>query len=330
MNEELYAIVEISTKEIKFMVFNFFKSSMNVLFSSTQSGKFCDQGIVIEPKMVGKIINSMIKKANQMLVIQIKRVAINLPSNHLRIRQAQAVIELHKLNHQINHDDINELITNSKNLALNDDEVICLTRPYKYVINNTRKTPYPPIGQIARKVSVNSLIYTINSAIYDSHLQAIQSGRIESFSILLLPFAQGWGCASQKELDTGVIVIDWNYDHVEISIFVKETLYDFHYIEYGYKHLVDDLQYFLQCSYILADDYLKKIINIDNDFLENTTIYSKYDHHSRKYVEYNHHTLKTIVIKRIDEVIAKIKEHFNDILKSKNLPIIFVGEVTLI
>jgi cell division ATPase FtsA len=80
----------------------------------------------------------------------------------------------------------------------------------------------------------------------------------------------------------------------------------------------------------MANDYLQKIINIDNDFLENKIIYSKYDYQSEKYIEYSHHTLKNIIINRIEEVIIKIKDHLNGVLKSRNLPIVFVGEVTQI
>jgi cell division protein FtsA len=190
-NQELYAIVEINTRHVKFMVFNFLKSQANVLFTNVEQGKFCENGIILEPKVVGKIINIMVKKANSLLAIQIKRIALNLPSNYLTIRQSQAVIEANEDHHKIDNHDIKELIRMSKNISLSQSETICLTRPYKYIVDETKKTPFAPLGQSAKKVSVNSLIYTVNSDVYDSHLEALKYSRFDLLSLVLLPFSYG-------------------------------------------------------------------------------------------------------------------------------------------
>lgn len=329
-NQEIYAVVEIHSQQIKFIVFSFHKSQINVLFSSLARGEFCQKGLVTNPKNVGKIISSMVKKANDQLLIVIKRVALNLVSSSLNIRQGQAIIEINDPQHRINNEDINNLIAMSKNISLADDEVICLMRPYKYIIDNSKRAPYPPINELASSVAVNSLIYTINKAVYESHLAALQCSRLELLSLVLMPFCHAWATFSRQELQNGAIIIDFDFDNTQISIFVKETLYALNVIEYGFNDLITDLQYVLQSSRDLAQDYLLKIININNNFLDDKIIYSKYDYDKNQYLEYSHQTLKNVVIDRIEAVVTKIKTYLQDILKNRNLPIIFLGEITKI
>lgn len=327
INQELYAVIEIDTKRIKFMVFSYHKSQFNVLFNHMQNGNFCENGVVLEPKIVGKLINMMVKKANLQLAIQIKRVALNLVSNGLTIRQGQAIIEINRKQHRITNEDISNLIAMSKNISLANDEVICLTRPYKFIVNGQKKLPYPPIYELATSVAVNSLVYTIKKEVYNSHLEAINYSKLELLSLVLMPFCHAWATVSRKELQDGAIIIDWNYDNTQVSIFAKETLYDLNIIDYGFKNLIADLQYALQCPWDVAEDYLHKIINIDNNFLDNKIIYSKYDYEKKKYLEYSHQTLKNIIISRVEAVLIKITEHLAHILKARNLPIVFLGEV---
>lgn len=326
LNSELYAVVEINTKYIKFMIFNYKKSQVNVLFSNLVKGMFLDSGVVIDPKYVGKMISSIAKKANQQLGIEIKRVALNLISNNLRIRQGQAIIEINEANYFLTSNDINELITMSKKISLQKDEVICSTRPYKYIVNDGQPVPYPPINQKANKVRVNSLIYTIKDSIYHSHLEALKYSKLELLSLVLMPFSHIWAIASRKELNEGIILIDWNDENLQVSVFVKETLYDFLLIDYGFNYLVNDLQSVLKSSTEVALNYLRKIINLNNDFLDNKVIYSQYNNKTETYLEYSHSTLKNLAVMRIESILLQVKKHLEKVIKEHNLPVVFLGE----
>lgn len=326
-NQEIYAVVEIGSINIKFMVFDYQNSNLNVLFNSLEEHQYYDQGVVTNPKAVGKIINNMIQEANYQLAINIKRVALNLPTDYLQIKQTQAVLEIGQYSRAINQQDINNLLQMSKNVKLEDDEVICLTRPYKYILDNQRKIAQPPIGVGAKTLAVNALIYTINESLYLSHLESLKYAKCELLSIVLTPFALAWSAASRKQLHDGVVIVDWGYDTTKISVFVQETLYDLKVIKYGSKHIMQDLQYLMQANEYVAKQYLTKLININSNFGDDKIIYSKYDHESKKYIEFSHQTLKRIVCSRVAETLSVMEDLITDMTKNIALPIICTGDI---
>ncbi|MGL5268874.1 MAG: hypothetical protein ACRC8P_03885 [Spiroplasma sp.] len=322
--QELYVVCQIDDFNLKVMVNLYVNDQIQVLYKEIiDNEQFAENGIIINPEFTGKILKTIIDKINKLLKIKIVRVALNLPSNNLKIYQSQAMLDFKEINHQVTNSDINQVIEMTKNIVIESNEVICLTRPYNFKVDNNGFSNSLPLNARGQIISVESLIYSLPKAIYDSQLAVLKFAECELLSATLDQFALVFNLNSFNNL----VLIDWGLNSTKVSLFSNSALYAINNIKIGYNQIIQALMNKMRCSYSKAEKYLTKVVNINSNYLSDLIVDKYYDSQTKKFVTLSKLELQDIVRDMIDEIVNYIEYFLEDIVASNpNIEIVFVGQ----
>lgn len=322
--QELYVVYQIDDFNLKVMVNRYVNNQIQVLYKEViDNEQFAENGVIIDPEFTGKILKAVIEKVNNLFKIKVQRVALNLPSNNLKIYQSQAMLDFKEINHQVTNSDINQVIEMTKNISIADNEVICLTKPYNFKVDSVIFPNSLPLNAKGQIISVESLIYSVPKAIFESQLAVLKIAECDLLSITLDQFALVFNLNNFSNL----ILIDWGWNNTKISLFSNSALYAINNIKIGFNQIIQALMTKMRCTYNKAEKYLTKVININSNYLGDLIVDKYFDSKTKQFVTLSKIELQNIVRDILNEVIEYIENFLTDVMgEETNIDIVFAGQ----
>lgn len=324
--QELYVVCQIEDFSLKVMVNKFFNNEIQVLYKENiVNEQFADNGVILDPIATSKVLAKVINNINDIFKIKVQRISLSLPSNNLKIYQSQAMLDFKEMHHPVSVEDVNKLIEMTNNINISSDEVICLTKPYNFKVDNQGFEDVLPIGHKGQIATVDSLIYSLPINIYNSQLEVIKLVECEVLSITIDQFALIFNL--NNAANNNLVLIDWAINNTKISVFSNSALYAIKNINIGFNQIIQALMTKMHCSYGKAEKYLTKIININSNYLGDLIIDKYYDANNKKLITFSKRELQDIVRTKINEIMEIASYFLNDIIKNDNqIKIIFTGQ----
>lgn len=325
--QELYVVCQIDDFNLKVMVNRYVNNQIQVLYKEMiDNEQFADNGVVINPEFTGKTLKAIIDKINQLFKVKVERVALNLPSNNLKIYQSQASLDFKELTHQVTNNDINQVIEMTKNIVIEDNEVICLTKPYNFKVDSQVFPNLLPLNVKGQVISVDSLIYSLPEAIYNSQLAVLQIAECQLLSVTLDQFALVFNLNNFENL----VLIDWGWNSTKVSLFSNSALCAINNIKIGFNQIAQVLMNKMRCSYSKAERYLTKVININSNYLSDLIVDKYFDPKTKRFVTLSKLDLQNTVRDMLDEIVDYVDSFLNEIIDIKtdsNIEIVFSGQM---
>lgn len=323
--QELYVVCQIDDFNLKIMVNRYANNHIQVLYKEVLNHEqYAEGGIILDPELTGKTLRTALDRINQLLKIKVARVALNLPSNNLKIYQSRAMLDFKEVSHKITNSDINEVIEMTKNISIEQDEVICLTKPYDFKVDNKNFPNSFPLNAQGQVMYLESLIYTLPKAIYNSQLEVLKVANCELLSATLDQFALVFNLHNSFN---NLILIDWGWNTTKISVFSKSALYAIHNIKIGFNQITQALMTKMRCSYTKALKYLTKVINVNSDYLSDLVVDKYFDKDTRRMVTLTKADLQDTVRRELDEIVEHIEDFLVDIINSDpNIELVFTDQ----
>lgn len=324
-DQELYVVCQINDFNLKIMVNRYVDNHIQVLYKEVLNNEqYAENGLVLDSELTGKTLRTILNKINKILKVNITSVALNLPSNNLKIYQSRAMLDFKEVNHVITNSDINQVIEMTKNISIEQDEIICLTKPYDFKVDNKNFPNSFPINVQGQIIYLESLIYTLPTAIYNSQLAVLQAAKCELLSATLDQFALVFNLEHNFN---NLILIDWGWNSTKISVFANSALYAIHNIKIGFNQIIQVLMAKMRCSYSKAMKYLTKVINVNSDYLGDLIVDKYFDQESRRMVTLSKTDLQNTVRNQLDEIVEHIEAFLVDIIDNDpKIEIAFTGQ----
>lgn len=322
--QELYVVCQIDDFNLKVMVNRYANNQIQVLYKEVvDHEQFADNGVIINPEFTGKTLRAIIDKINQLFKIKVERVALNLPSNNLKIYQSQAMLDFKEIKHQVTSSNINQVIEMTKNIVIESDEVICLTKPYNFKVDNQSFPNSLPLNAQGQIISVESLIYALPQAIYNSQLAVLKAADCQLLSATLDQFALVFNLNSFENL----VLIDWGWNSTKISLFSNSALYAITNIKIGFNQIAQALMSKMRCTYTKAEKYLTKVINVNSNYLGDLIVDKYIDPKTKRFVTLSKLDLQSTVRDLLDEIVDYINNFLSEVLEEHSqIEIVFTGQ----
>lgn len=322
--QELYVVCQIDDFNLKVMVNRYVNNQIQVLYKEIiDNEQFADNGVIINPEFTGKTLKAIIDKINQLFKIKVERVALNLPSTNLKIYQSQAMLDFKEIKHQITNNDINQVIEMTKNIVIESDEIICLTKPYNFKVDSQSFPNALPLNAQGQILSVESLIYSLPKAIYETQLAVLNFAECELLSATLDQFALVFNLNNFENL----ILIDWGWNSTKVSLFSNSALYAINNIKIGFNQIAQTLMNKMRCSYSKAEKYLTKVINVNSNYLSDLVVDKYFDPKTKRFITLSKLDLQNTVKDMLDEIVEYIEAFLNEIIEPETkIEIVFVGQ----
>lgn len=323
--QDLSIVCQIQDFSLKIMVNKIINNKVQTLYKKNISDEqFSEKGIIISPKFVAEFLKKEINIFSKEFKINPKKVNLILPSDTLKIYESQSSLQFKQLGHKINTNDINQIANLSQNINIEDNEVICLTKIYNLNVDGKNYYDQFPIGVQSQNIKGQTLVYTIAKDVYSSHFETIKFAGYQVSSVILDQFALLFSLNNDK--NNNRVIVDWNFDATKISVFSNSTLYAIKNIDIGFNTIIKALMKKMKCSYNKAFKYLSKIININNNYLNDLIIDKYYDNDTNNFINFTKDQLENIVRNLINEILENIEYFLRKTINIKENKIIFVGE----
>lgn len=322
--QELYVVCQIDDFNLKVMVNRYVNNKIQVLYKEIiDNEQFADNGVIINPEFAGQTLKTIIEKINQLFKIKIERVALNLPSTNLKIYQSQAALDFKEINHQVTSGDINQVIEMTKNIVIESDEVICLTKPYNFKVDSQSFPSSLPLNAHGQIISVESLIYSLPKDIYDSQLAVLKLAGCELLSATLDQFALVFNLSNFDNL----VLIHWGWNSTKVSLFSNSALCAIHNIKIGFNQIAQALMNKMRCSYSKAEKYLTKVINVNSNYLSDLIVDKYFDTKTKRFITLSKLDLQNTVRDMLDEIVEYIDSFLNEAFEvDTKIDMVFAGQ----
>ncbi|WP_342252152.1 hypothetical protein [Spiroplasma endosymbiont of Amphibalanus improvisus] len=327
--KEIYAILELRDNEILFLVGMYYKSEIRVLYKKSVQTSVGQNGIITDKARIGNCVRKIIDEANKFLGIDIKRVIFIPPEKQTKINIFKTKILIPN-NRNILKEDVDQIISKVKSEAsFEKTRYVYFIRPFKYYLDNGREMYKPPIGFSSQKLKLKSIIYSLPINIWISQMKILKYANLERQSIVPRGHVLGTEIASFNKLKIGLNIIEWNKNSIMLNSFVsgvlaKQIEIPDHYDEWLIKPIVDKLD----CKPSLAKMYIENFVKLKSKYNNNLVIYSKLSRNQNKYIKFTLQEFNFFVEELIIKELQKIDYSLNTILQTKDLPIIYIGEIT--
>ena len=239
---KIYTSIDIGTFEIKFVTGEYFNNKFYVLSSHSISSKGIKKGLIVEPALVVDSIREGIKKTNEDLGIEVKKVIVNIPDYNARFDKVKGKIDISEEEHIINSNDINKVIKDSiyNKLAENYELVTMLPITYK---TDTEKGIRKPIGKNGQKLEIEGIMISTPKKNIYSVLSTIENAGLEVVDITINGLASYFEVHDENLDKKNGAIINFGHATTTISIFEEGILKNNETLQIGGGNVEKDLSY---------------------------------------------------------------------------------------
>lgn len=316
---KIFSALDIGSNSIKLVVGEFINNKLNVLSAVKVPTHGYTSNYIYNKEDLILSIKDTIKKVEEDLQIQIKRIILNIPTNEINYLLTDEVISI---DGTVKSNDIVKLLQDvSKNKINNKEELIC-TLPIIFKTDDEETTK--PFGKHCTRLAVKAiLVSTDKKTIYDL-VQVVTNCGLDIIDITTTGLVDYYNFKN-KDLDSkNIAVVNIGYTTTNISIFSKGIFINNKVIEYGGFYIDKEIsnKYKLKRN---ETEYLKEKLSLAvlNNALDNEVI--KMTNKDGEEVVINQLELTEIVSEKMNNLMKLIKKNINLLTKKEISYIIITG-----
>ncbi|WP_101780900.1 DUF1720 domain-containing protein [Spiroplasma monobiae] len=318
MQQETYAVIEISKKYIKFAVGKYKeKIGLKVVFKEREKNKASwldENNEIIDTNVVSHRLTKMINKYESIFREKIQRVSVVYPTGTLEIKDASPSLFIDNPDKLILKSHIDELHKMAKRVNYDDKKIVTNLKPYEYRINNIHSVAKPPINAHGNMVSLNAKVYTAERKVVDSFKKVLQNLNLEINTMTSQMFALAKQCSEGLNFRETFVMVNWDWECIDLGFFSRETLVKKQTIGFGIKHIIENLAAKMSAKFDTADKYIFKLLNFSSSTLDESVIYRKYNTQEKRTLELKAIEIKEMLFEELKGIIDK-----SDILISREM-----------
>lgn len=320
--KDIYAVLDIGSATLKFVVAEICNINVNVLFVKTIPSHGVKKGIIEDDRILTRDIKKIIEEAETFLETKITSVALTIPTIKAKLYQSDSSISLSKTGERITGDDIVRALRLSARFKRSKDEEVLSIIPVRYH-SDKGATVEAPIGEVSRNLIVDSLVITTSKELLYPYISAVEKCGIDVLDITINAFACAKEAFDAVYLKEGAILIDMGYKTSTISFYKDGYLQYLTVCQVGGYDFTKNIAQSMQISMNQAETYKIKYGSLDvnqgqNDIIHTTII----DGQKQDYTQFD---LAELLKETAYEVMNKIKEKVAVIENSNKYETLIVG-----
>ncbi|WP_339023093.1 hypothetical protein [Spiroplasma endosymbiont of Crioceris asparagi] len=336
MKSEIYAALQITKKEIRFIVGKYRPNfGLKVIYkeNTVQKGMswLNDKDEVKDVNLVSHRVKKMINNFETTFKQKLENIISVLPTKTLKIKDANpSIFDNSRDRRVVSRDDIAKLANEAKKANYEENRSIVQNKVLYYVINEMSKSYKAPLGELVNSLSMVSKLYTIENAVIKSHNEVIKQANKEVLSTMLENYSLAKQVINQEEFGKTNALVNWDNEKVNIGFYSEGVLIRDLQIDFGVDDIINKVASKLNCKKDVCKKYLNSFINFSNDEFNNEVIYRKYVTANKQTLELTLAQLKEIFKAEINEIIYKIDNQIIKFFKNvnKSFKVFYTGEAT--
>lgn len=303
--KNIYAVLDIGSATLKFLVAEISNINVNVLFVKTIPSHGVKKGIIEDDRILTRDIRKVIDEAEAFLETKITSVALTIPTIKAKLYQSDSSVSLSEAGSKITSDDIVRVLRLSSKFKRSKDEEVVSIIPVRYH-SDKGATIEAPIGEVSRNLIVDSLVITTSKELLYPYISVVEKCGIEVLDITINAFACAKEAFDAVYLQEGAVLIDMGYKTSTVSFYKDGYLQYLTVCQAGGYDFTRNIAQNMQISMNQAEAYKIKYGSLDITKGQNDIIHTTVVEGQKR--DYTQQDLADLLNETAYEVMNKIKE----------------------
>ncbi|MCR1961291.1 cell division protein FtsA [Thomasclavelia cocleata] len=320
--KNIYAVLDIGSATLKFLVAEISNINVNVLFVKTIPSHGVKKGIIEDDRILTRDIRKVIDEAETFLETKITSVALTIPTIKAKLYQSDSSVSLSETGSKITSDDIVRVLRLSSKFKRSKDEEVVSIIPVRYH-SDKGATIEAPIGEVSRNLIVDSLVITTSKELLYPYISVVEKCGIEVLDITINAFACAKEAFDAVYLQEGAVLIDMGYKTSTVSFYKDGYLQYLTVCQVGGYDFTRNIAQNMQISMNQAEAYKIKYGSLDVTKGQNDIIHTTVVEGQKR--DYTQQDLADLLNETAYEVMNKIKEKIDVIDNGGKYETLIVG-----
>lgn len=303
--KNIYAVLDIGSATLKFLVAEISNINVNVLFVKTIPSHGVKKGIIEDDRILTRDIRKVIDEAEAFLETKITSVALTIPTIKAKLYQSDSSVSLSEAGSKITSDDIVRVLRLSSKFKRSKDEEVVSIIPVRYH-SDKGATIEAPIGEVSWNLIVDSLVITTSKELLYPYISVVEKCGIEVLDITINAFACAKEAFDAVYLQEGAVLIDMGYKTSTVSFYKDGYLQYLTVCQVGGYDFTRNIAQNMQISMNQAEAYKIKYGSLDINKGQNDIIHTTVVEGQKR--DYTQQDLADLLNETAYEVMNKIKE----------------------
>ena len=321
--KKIYTSIDIGSDTVKFLVAEEINGKIYVLSSSSIKSKGIRKGLIVDANLAVNTIKDGIKKINDDLGFDIKRVLVNVPDYNVKFMYITGNVSVNGI---VDTEHINKVIKDAVYGKIDKDYELVTVIPLDFVLDNKEGNEYPA-GLQCKEMQLKGIMITVPKKNIYSVISVIEGAGLEVVDITLYGFSD-YAQVGNKNLDKKVgAIINLGHETTNVSIINGGKIMNTETIQLGGINIENDIAYVFGTNVIDARKIKEKFATCHKRFTNLNEVY-ELENSIGEMVKLNQLEVTEVVMSRMVEILNYAKKQIL-LLTKKNVDyIVLTGGLT--
>ena len=321
--KKIYTSIDIGSDTVKFLVAEEINGKIYVLSSSSIKSKGIRKGLIVDANLAVNTIKDGIKKINDDLGFDIKRVLVNVPDYNVKFMYITGNVSVNGI---VDTEHINKVIKDAVYGKIDKDYELVTVIPLDFVLDNKEGNEYPA-GLQCKEMQLKGIMITVPKKNIYSVISVIEGAGLEVVDITLSGFSD-YAQVGNKNLDKKVgAIINLGHETTNVSIINGGKIMNTETIQLGGINIENDIAYVFGTNVIDARKIKEKFATCHKRFTNLNEVY-ELENSIGEMVKLNQLEVTEVVMSSMVEILNYAKKQIL-LLTKKNVDyIVLTGGLT--
>ena len=321
--KKIYTSIDIGSDTVKFLVAEEINGKIYVLSSSSIKSKGIRKGLIVDANLALNTIKDGIKKINDDLGFDIKRVLVNVPDYNVKFMYITGNVSVNGI---VDTEHINKVIKDAVYGKIDKDYELVTVIPLDFVLDDKEGNEYPA-GLQCKEMQLKGIMITVPKKNIYSVISVIEGAGLEVVDITLSGFSD-YAQVGNKNLDKKVgAIINLGHETTNVSIINGGKIMNTETIQLGGINIENDIAYVFGTNVIDARKIKEKFATCHKRFTNLNEVY-ELENSIGEMVKLNQLEVTEVVMSRMVEILNYAKKQIL-LLTKKNVDyIVLTGGLT--
>ena len=321
--KKIYTSIDIGSDTVKFLVAEEINGKIYALSSSSIKSKGIRKGLIVDANLAVNTIKDGIKKINDDLGFDIKRVLVNVPDYNVKFMYITGNVSVKGI---VDTEHINKVIKDAVYGKIDKDYELVTVIPLDFVLDDKEGNEYPA-GLQCKEMQLKGIMITVPKKNIYSVISVIEGAGLEVVDITLSGFSD-YAQVGNKNLDKKVgAIINLGHETTNVSIINGGKIMNTETIQLGGINIENDIAYVFGTNVIDARKIKEKFATCHKRFTNLNEVY-ELENSIGEMVKLNQLEVTEVVMSRMVEILNYAKKQIL-LLTKKNVDyIVLTGGLT--
>jgi len=279
---------------------------LEIVGFSRSDSKGIRRGEVLNPEEASNVVRKTVLDLQQRTGIVFSEVFVGIAGQHIRVLKSRNYINRDSYEESINIHDVEHLIRDANNIALDEGKIIIDILPQSFIVDNETDI-FNPIGMLGKRLEANFNIVVGNLDSIKRIRKCITQAGLVFKEVFLEPLASADAVLFDEEREAGVALVDIGGGTTDVAVFHDNVLRHSAVIPYGGYVVTKDIKDACGLSDRVAEELkLQFGVALSDAAEENKVIVIPSKIPGREPKEISMRNLANIIQARMEEIIDGI------------------------